>query len=272
MNTSMLASLMAGRIAGLSEVAARAAALVRPDAIAERDHGDPWEREVDPLSEIRGAGIIVRDLRDVPDSERPARGRAVGTRRVAAVTGLCWHQTAAEGLGPDHPRLLSLPAHAHVGETRSGLVIVTLLHRVTDYVYHGHGWNRSTIGIEVQARAAGIETDARSFWRSRKEKAAGLTHDDLKHEVSDGVLKACGATMRYYAALMDARNVPLECLNHTHRQSARKPSDPGSRIALHVAKEARSLGWTIDHSATVLGKGSPQPDIWTGLSNGVRYR
>lgn len=277
MDTSIVASLVAGRIAGLGEVLARAAAVVSPDPVAVSDHADSWERghEADPNDPLRifdEFGVVVRDRRDVPNASRPARGRAVGVRRVEKVDGICWHQTAHFGVSPDHPKLLALPAHAHIGETRSGLVVVTLLHRVTDYVYHGHGWNASTVGVEVQANAAGIEGDARTFWRSKSQIADGLTYAELGREVSDGVLRACTATMRYYAALMADRGATLKCLNRTHRQSARKPSDPGSRIARHVAEESRRMGWTADGSQQVLGKGKPQPDEWTGLQNGTRYR
>jgi hypothetical protein len=277
MDSTMLASLVAGRIAGLGEVVSRFAAIVSPDPVAVSDHADSWEREhekdlTDPIHVFREFGVVVRDRRDVPDKDRPARGRAVGVRSVESVTGVCWHQTAHFGLSPDHPKLLALPAHAHIGETRSGLVVVTLLHRLTAYVYHGHGWNRSTVGIEVQANAAGIDGDPSTFWRSKQQIAAGLTYADVGHEVSDGVLRACTATMHYYAKLKAARGAALLCLNRTHRQSARKPSDPGSRIARHVAEEARRMGWTADGSQKVLGKGRPQPDEWTGLPNGTRYR
>ena len=238
---------------------------------AVRDHVDPFERvadeRFDPMSHLEG--FVVVDRRDVPNEDRRKRGRSQGLRAVSNVKALCVHQTATNALGPDHPRLLGLPAHAHVGERKDGTVVVTLLHPVTAYLYHGHGWNRDTIGIEVQARAAGAVGKRRTFWRSSKEKATGKSYEELVREPSAGKLAAVRALTKYYAALMAQRKSPLVAVV-THRQSARKPSDPGEAIARVAFEAGRQLGFE-DWALKTRGKGRPAPDSWTGLANGVKY-
>lgn len=275
----MIASLLAGRWASLAEVGARALALASPDPEAVQDDGDDFERiadiearlgvpvrsaRLDPLHLLEDFEVI--DHRDVPDEKRPARGRSVGIRPASDVMALCGHQTAAAGLGPRHPKVLAVPAHALVG--RDGTIV--LLHRVTAYVYHGHGWNRDTIGIELQARAAGLEGRARTFWRSRGEKRRGRTHEQLAAEATPEQIRAFKALCRYYAALMAARGAPLQAVV-THRQSARKPSDPGQRIALALNEVAAELELPRDWTAKVRGRGRPQPDEWVLVPRGIRY-
>lgn len=254
-----LGSLMVGRIAGFPEILERARALALPDHQALHDHADAFERvpapDRDPLHLLDGFRVV--DLRDVPDAKRPARGRSVGLRRVESVEAICWHQTAAPGLDVDHRLLLGLPAHALVDQDGA----IALLHRVTAYVYHGHHWNRDTIGIEVSARAPGIEGDSRTFWRSSKEKKAGLTMADLQVPATDVQLKACEALARYYAALMAAREAPLRAWV-THRQSSTKAADPGERIARRAAKIGFDLELPEDWTTVVRGKGRPQPSRW----------
>lgn len=141
-------------------------------------------------------------------------------------------------------------------------MVITLLHRVTDYVYHGHGLNAGTIGVEVQARAAGLLSNSRTFWRSRREKAAGKTFEQLVREPTPGILAAHARALRYYAALMAHRGHPLKAINLTHRQSARKPSDPGELLARNAATVAAELGFERDLTQRTWGRGTGQPERW----------
>lgn len=266
--TAMIASLFSGRYE-YAEIIQRLSALMRPDAEAVRDHGDDNERAEtkDPLEHLEP--FVVVDRRDVPDENRPARGRSVGVRSAKNVVARCWHQTAAWGLGPDHPRLLALPAHCHIGQRRDGTVVVTLLHRLTSYVYHGHGANRFSVGIEIQARASGIEGASRTFWRSRKEKSTDKTFDDLVREAPPGILAAIPKVADYYEALQANRGMEIRA-DVFHRQTARKPSDPGERIARAVLRASRDLGcedWTME----TWGKGRRVPDAWADTNRGVPY-
>ena len=284
-----IASLFSGRYE-YAEILQRLSAILRPDADAIRDHEDDNERAEQAAARVRARGgslelvrsesdyrdplryldpFVVVDRRDVPDENRPARGRSVGVRAAKNVVARCWHQTAAWGLGPDHPRLLALPAHCHVGQRRDGTVVITLLHRLTSYVYHGHGANRFSVGIEIQARAAGIEWESRTFWRSRKEKEDGRMFTDLVREVTPGILAAIPKVADYYEALQSNRGLEIRA-DVFHRQTARKPSDPGERIARAVLQASRDLGgedWTMK----TWGKGRPVPDLWSDTNRGVRY-
>lgn len=265
---TMLAALVTGRHVGLSEVLARASSVALETDMDDHAGEVEQARDLDPLDHLKG--FEVRDLRQTRARDRPARGRAVGYRAARSIKALCWHQTAAAGLGPYHPRILGLPAHALVGR-RGGVV---LLHPVTSYVYHGHAANAWSIGIEVQARAAGLEGEARTFWRSRREKTQGPRHrsfEQLVAEATDRQLLACLALARYYAAVMVLHQHPLRAWV-THRQTARKPSDPGQRIALMAALAGRELELPEDWTTKTWGKGRPQPDQWVGVDRGVSYR
>ncbi|MEM7256036.1 MAG: hypothetical protein AAF404_01475 [Pseudomonadota bacterium] len=133
---------------------------------------------------------------------------------------------------------------------------------MTAYVYHGHGLNRGTIGVEVQARAAGLVGNPRTFWRSRRDKALGRSFDQLVREPTAEILAAHACVLRYYAALMERRGQPLRSLNLTHRQSARKGSDPGQAIASNAAAVADELGYTEDMTGRTWGRGLAQRPQW----------
>ena len=271
-----LLSLLAIRAEDWAEVIERARHVKNYtiDDLALANHVDPYERrrepDFDPLELL--ADFEVVDLREVPDEDRPSRGRSKGFRAARQVDAVMLHQTATDALDPDHDRLLGLPAHCHIGERDDGTVVVTLLHKVTDYVYHGHAGNRFCIGVEVQCRAAGLVGNKRTFWRSKKDKTLGRTYDRLVREPSAGRLAAVRAVIRYYSALMELRGEPIKGVV-THRQTAAKRSDPGQAIARVGNDVVRELGLE-DWSQRTWGKskkGRPQPDQWTGFNHGTPY-
>lgn len=235
--------------------------LVPQDDLAD---ATPYERLVDRVP-------LVLDWRQTP---RTGRGVAHGTRPIENVTGLGWHQTAATWV--DARRCLNVPAHAVV--LRDGVWLdgeplpdgaVVLLHPLRAYVYHGHALNRWTIGVEIMAREPGIEGDARTFWRSRRERKAGLGMAELAAPASAAQLASANALGDYYAAEVAAQGGRLVA-SVDHRNGHRsRVSDPGQRIHRAVTRPVGERHG-LDVGVPVVGSGKPNPTIWSGPP-GVRY-
>ena len=205
---------------------------------------------------------VAHDFRGLERADVFARGRAVGTREWSKVVGLCWHQTASGHLHESHPKLLAIPAHILLH--RSGRW--SLLHPLNAYVQHGHALNGGTIGIEVDCRAAGVEGDASTFWRSAKEKAAGLQFDDLVQEATDEQMQAIPTIMRWCIAEVANNGGDIRA-NWAHRQGHRsRTTDPGSRI-WGAVERAQAMGPAFgfqlaDVRDMKLGSGKPIEQEW----------
>jgi len=197
-----------------------------------------------------------------------SRGKSKGHRPWSQITGITLHQTAVD-FGTDPERLLNVPVH---GATLSDGTIVRL-HKPTDYMYHGNGFNRRDIGIEVSARACGIEGDVRTLWLPSKYKDLSNTERLEKAvEATDVQLEATRQLIRYYVELVAENGGKIEFI-HAHRQShSSRVSDPGSRIWKACGEWAREeLGLKVGPPDFRIGDGNPLPDAWTGRPNGQRY-
>ena len=229
-------------------------------------HGDEWQAL---------ERFTVQDYRDHPRPKGLKRGRSKGIRAWSDITGICLHQTASP-VGHDHPRLLGVPAHSHVSQEG----VITLLQPATAYMWHGHALNRFTIGIEVEARADGIEGDPSTFWRSPRERngyrnwrgkwVPPKSRDQLRSEATDKQLRALDALIRYYIRL-HRRNAspPVQPLGlYAHRQGHKsRVSDPGSRIAGFVYRNLVDEGfrfrhYLVDTTGETYGGGRPWPQEW----------
>jgi hypothetical protein len=137
-------------------------------------------------------------------------------------------------------------------------------------MYHGHALNRPrrrrangihTIGIEVECRADGIEGDARTFWRSKKEKQHKVPRERLRREVTDPQLYCLNMALWYCDQVVE-RDLPV----YFHRQGHRsRVADPGSRIALGISDRE-----TIAHDEK-FGTGNPSPRFWRKDASGGAY-
>lgn len=211
-------------------------------------------------------GVRLHDERQTP---RTGRGQARGTRPLKDCTAQLWHQTAAEIRTVR--QALGIPVHCTILSNAD----VVLLHPLAAYLWHSGAGNKFTIGVEVSCRAAGIEGDGRTFWRSRKEKARGDQYEDLVREATDMQIKVGILVGAYYAAEVKRQRVLagmigglVACLLHRVTERSRV-SDPGSRIALGVAKPvAQAHG--LDYGVPVVGTGKPVPTCWGGRSK-VKY-
>lgn len=209
--------------------------------------------------------FVWHDLRG--EKRTKSRGESKGHRDWSKITGITLHQTAVD-FGTNPMRMLNVPAH---GATLSDGSIV-LLHEPTDYMWHGHSFNRRDIGIEVSCRAAGVEGEGETLWLPKKYK--GVKGDErLKHgkEATDEQLEATKELVRHYIALVAENGGEIRYI-HAHRQASKsKISDPGSRIWKAVGKWAvEELGLSAGPPGWTSG-GTPLPDAWTGEPNGIRY-
>ncbi len=141
---------------------------------------------------------------------RGSRGAPVGLRQWSKIVGITLHQTATKDFAFDHAGITAVPAHAIVH--RDGRI--TLLHSPLAYMQHAHALNGGTIGIEVACRAAGVEGDEETFWRSERERK-GYTDDkgryhppksyeQLVAEATDAQIDSTRLLCRYYIQLVRA--------------------------------------------------------------------
>lgn len=210
---------------------------------------DPLTRLVDGLAE-HGADLL--DYREVP---RTGRGAAHGTRPIGRVTATMWHQAAAVLGRP--ARYLGVPCHAAV--MRDG--DVALLHPLTAVVWHGHSANGFSVGVEIDCRAAGVEGDRRTFWRSRSEKVKGKQYEDLVQEATDKQLTSAFLLGIYITEEVERLGGVMKAQMFHRNSHSSRTSDPGSRIALGVAAPLAAR-FHQEYGGPVVGSGSKTPETW----------
>lgn len=209
-------------------------------------------------SRCKKLGIKVHDFRQVPREGNRKRGRARGTRKLSNIDTVLFHQMAA--VISDPLRCLSVPAHGAV--VRGGDIV--LLQPIRAYMYHANSANRFSVGIEIAARAAGIDGNPKTFWLNKREKEMGLTYDDLGCEASPIQLEAANILADYYIEEITRRGGEVNYVMD-HRNSARKNGDPGSRIHKNVTLKTRER-MKLKHREPV-GNGLPNPTAWSGNPN-----
>jgi hypothetical protein len=240
-----------------TDFSATGGALPEPSDDLELDGAGPFDALVAALAE-HGAGVY-----DFRQHARTGRGRARGTRKLANITAILDHQTAVVISNPHTAK--GIPTHAVILDNAD----VVLNHPIRAYLYGAHTANSFTVQIEHSARAAGIEGDRRTFWRSRDEKSRGATYSDLVHEVDDRQLASSWALHWYYYQEIVRQGGTVR-RQMTHREShSSRTSDPGSRIALGVCHPF-ALATGLEYGGTPVGSGTLVPTVWGGPP-GVRY-
>lgn len=206
------------------------------------------------------------DLKDEPRTKK--RGLAHGTRKWSQITGICLHQTAVD-FGTNPKRLLNVPVHG--ATLKDGHII--LLHDPKDYMWHAHSLNKTTIGIEVSCRAAGLLEEAKTFWRSKREKEQGKTYEQLVKEATDIQLAATKELCRYYIEMAKKNGGEIKYIQ-SHRQGhSSRVSDPGERIwkevAIPIMKEFNLT--TGPYRGYKIGSGNSLPIEWDADNGTVKY-
>ena len=216
---------------------------------------NPIEGHLPKQADAHVGGLWL-DWRQRP---RTGRGAAQGLRSIKQIDTLFFHQPAA--ILSDE-QWLKVPVHGAVSSSGSTI----LLHPIAAYLFAVHAGNRRGISVEIGCRAAGIEGDARTFWRRRSEKARGLTHADLAVEITDEQAEKALALGRYYWHEVWLQGGELRYID-THRKTHRsRVGDPGSKIYHEVIRPlAKELDLT--ELPEPLGSGRHNPTAWTGKGN-----
>lgn len=187
---------------------------------------------------------------------RARKGRNPWTR----IDTCCLHQMACRGPG-GWERWRDLASHfAVLAEGRAAW-----LYDLDALLWHGHGWNGRSVGLEFEGWFAGVEARPETLWAPPHAPAARRRSMILSAEQAEAgreavrlavaTVAAHGGRVRYLAA---------------HRQScAEKVSDPGEQIWQAVALPMKAeLGLA---TAPTLSGGRPIPEAWDPGAKGVPY-
>jgi len=200
-------------------------------------------------------GDRILDVRD-QHAGRARKGRNVW----AKIDTVVLHQMACAGPGPwTRWRDLAI----HFAALRSG--VAAWLYDCDTLLWHGHGWNGRSVGIEVEGWYAGVAGDPSTLWTPR-----GATGERAREQqLSPDQAEAARQAIRLAVATVAAHGGEVRYLA-AHRQSyAEKQSDPGSAIWGQVALPLLAeLGLT---TAPTLRGGSPIPEAWDPAQVGVQY-
>jgi peptidoglycan hydrolase-like protein with peptidoglycan-binding domain len=175
-----------------------------------------------PLPAIPPPGMVVtKDLHPLK--------KGSGTRALKAIKGITFHQTATL-LGEDPKRWWGVACHIAI--TRAGKIIYN--NDFTKIVWHGNGFNSSTIGIEIDGHFAGIETfdpksgkwipDLATYWRPESAP------DRMPLSATEAQIAAVKHVVRWIKRLVDGAGGKLEYLLAHRQSSPSRISDPGQKI------------------------------------------
>lgn len=192
------------------------------------------------LAGRRGGGARVGRIIDVTDQSanvRYNRGSVAGIlkrkrkRDMADVTGITLHQVGVANVGDAAVPKMTYHLVVHKGD-------VYLIHPFNTYLYHGHRFNRQTVGISVSG-LYGPNTPLSAEDADALRRAITYARNEIRNQ---------GGRPKYILA---------------HRQSsADRGGDPGPAIWQEGALWAeRNLGMQTlpDHAVDT---GNPIPDSW----------
>lgn len=240
--------------------------LVRSLHVAEVEHAEaradvlqlPGELYEELGLDLDRLGLELVDFRQ---AEKNKRGSRKGSRPWSQIDGEYFHQTAA--LIDDVERCVKIPAHVLITLTAVGLA-----HPPTAYLWHGHKGNRRFNGLEIACRAAGLEGDPRTFWRTKKERKADRTYVQVGREPTDEQLAAAFLVTRYHGRLNAINGHPHTLYGYHRGGHWSRRGDPGSRAALYLGRRCESdLGLS---DVGPMGSGTATPSRWGGLA-GIPY-
>jgi hypothetical protein len=223
--------------------------------------------------------IRLIDLRDEqPDPPPAVRGKMkwklgrngkVLKRSPEAIDTIVIHQTAtpftatknAKKRFPDDPaRALAERAKGvacHVMAFKDGFMAWP--NPLDWYVYHGNGFNKNSLGIEIEGRYPGLMDDPSTTIREDWETTWGGKPD----EVTDECVWAARAGVRLLVEEGRKLGMPIQFVVAHRQSSANRRSDPGEelwrRVVLEYAVPVLNLETSTD---LVLGSGRPIPKEW----------
>lgn len=196
---------------------------------------------------------------------RTGRDGKVFVRDPRSVTGICLHQTAVV-YGPSgdtkrrNERAFDIPIHAVA--FRDGTVV--LPYPALWLLYHGNGWNDSTLGLEIEGLYCGLEDDPRTTAvREDLQTAPGRNPNKVDYSTTDSARTAVKALYDEGKRL----GCPLKYIVAHRQSSPTRRADPGQALWQAVAVEyaIKELGLVPDCSRVLSGSkgsGRPIPGAW----------
>ncbi|MCK5019368.1 MAG: N-acetylmuramoyl-L-alanine amidase [Candidatus Peribacteraceae bacterium] len=142
-------------------------------------------------------------------------------RNLELVTGIMLHQTACF-LGERPERWHDIACH--IGVTQKGQILY--VNDFSAYLYHGHNYNRTTIGIEIDGNFRGIEEKPNTLWVEGGGSVEGHRHAGL-------TAQQCMATrqaIRFICNEMEKRGAKISTIVAHRQGSDQRQGDPGSWI------------------------------------------
>lgn len=247
-----------------------------------RMHGKYKDADANTLTDEELAYIFaLRDLLAWTEAPRPpdqyydCRGIAKrevdrGPRAWSAITRICLHQTACH-MGENAPRYAGIGCHDVV--TRGGKHF--RMHDEDRIVWHGNGWNASSVGIEFDGLYAGRLDDPKtafderlwSTWDNPETKARELAMDVTDAMVATGcqvIEYICGNVARHGGKILQIV---------AHRQSSEnRRNDPGEEIWKRIALPMmQKLGLDSGGTGFKTGSGYPIPECWDASHEKIQY-
>lgn len=197
---------------------------------------------------------LLFDYRDQADLEREAKRRP-----IEAIDTIVLHQMACVNNSRGIRRWKGIECHWVVEREDARAY---LMHDLDKRLWHGHGFNYRSVGIEVEGYYAGVEGDLRTFWRPKEEP--GRQPMELGCAMAAAIVAAIGATVDMVASA----GGKIRYIG-AHRQSyGNKRSDPGEAIWKVAVLCMKNMGL---EEAPTLEYGLPIPEAWDKRNDGVKY-
>lgn len=240
-----------------------------PSAVLEHLHHKECISPTIPPQPPPSAGDIkIYDLRSEQTSPSPkskVRGDVTVERNPKSVTGIVVHQTAVK-YGLTQRQIDASDGDTELAMARRGLNVachviafhdgfLSWTNELKRYIYHGNGYNRYTLGIEIDGNYPGV-IGGRT-WNGKPAT-----------EVTDTIVKTACEGMRLLVEEGHKLGMPIWDV-YAHRQSsAARRSDPGEELWKRVVLEyAVPVLGLVPHQAKTIGEGRPVPVEWD--PNGV---
>lgn len=191
-------------------------------------------------------------------------GRHVkGLRQWSSIDSIVLHQTGCVfKLSLSCAIWHSVPIHVAVPRSENELGKFIKVNNLQALLWHAQGFNKRSIGIEIEGNFCGLTGDARTHWK----KGGG------PHQLMVGQVKAAKAAVRWIIECAEVSGANIKYI-FAHRQSSRnRIADPGQEIWESVGRWAiEELGLSDGGKNFSVGRGYVLPDEWTGIDNKVGY-
>lgn len=212
---------------------------------------DTAERIVEPVLPAKKVSATfeekLKDRRAFASKEHD-----YGSRKWKDVTGICLHQTACN-LGEKPARWDTVGCH--VGVTRNGQVI--WLHNFDRLIVHGNGWNKKTVGIEIDGMYEGVKGDIKTFWRDKSDKKS------QPQNLTSETVAAVNQLIEFICSEVEKAGGKIEYLVAHRQASENRRNDPGSEIWQMIAiPMSKKLSLSDGGDGFKIGSGYAIPREW----------